>query len=205
MGFIAYLPSQEIMSSEEIERVWKRNEDGAGIAFFEEETNSWRIIKGIMQITDLKELMEILKEKEKIVHFRFATVGEKNAELTHPFETLHHIIFHSGTWYKWEKFLYRIKKDPTLKQHWLDYNKTFRYNPNLISDSKLIAFSFYLTEKEITPIDILRKVMNVSGKFIIIDKKKNKIMFHGGFHHDDGKKFSSLEHEPDDNLLNKFI
>lgn len=198
MCLIAYLPSNKSLEGKEIAKAWKANRDGAGIAFFKNE--KWNVVKGIMDIDTLEKLIEENKDSDKIVHFRLATSGGRHPELTHPFETPRYIIFHNGFWTDYYKWLTRIKTNTPLKQYWSNYNKIMNYNPNLVSDTKLLAFLLFLTEIEKTSIYKFEEAVNASGKVILIDKKQNIVKFYGHFYLHNGRYFSNLGYQ---SLVNK--
>lgn len=63
--------------------MWQANPDGAGVVVM---TPSYAdMYKGIMSVDELWDLLEKLQEAHLIIHFRYATHGSKNQEMTHPF------------------------------------------------------------------------------------------------------------------------
>ncbi|MCX8097390.1 MAG: class II glutamine amidotransferase [Spirochaetes bacterium] len=193
MCLIAYLPKDKVMSKEEVEKAWRINDDGAGIAFFE--NGEWKIIKAVMKSEEIIKLIERYKNTSKVVHFRAASAGGVHPELTHPFETHRYILFHNGTWIHWNTFCSLLKLFPIFQKYWKKYNEEMNYNPDLISDTKLLAFLLYLVEEGKCVKKEVEEIIKEAGKIVIIDKKKNKVMFYGNFENDSGRKFSNSSYK----------
>lgn len=65
-----------------------QNDDGAGIAKFNTETQMWDVKKGLMSWADFEKAYDMhnfTKEDQFILHFRFSTGGNKDGGNTHPF------------------------------------------------------------------------------------------------------------------------
>ena len=96
-----------------------QNPDGAGIAWSADGAASFE--KGL----DAEQVHRILRGLPKgtpyVVHFRYATVGEPEPGLTHPFpigartslrtsgRQLRRVLFHNGTWPRWKAALSAVK------------------------------------------------------------------------------------------------
>lgn len=181
------------MSSKEVASAWSINDDGAGIAVLTEKNGEkkWKVIKGITDKEKLLEYINKYKEYHKIVHFRAASAGGVHPELTHPFETPRYILFHNGTWTGWNNFKSFMGIFQHLKKDWREYNKRMRYNPKLMSDTKLLTFLLYLVEEKKAIKQEVIDLIKEAGKIVIIDKKRNRITFYGNFVEDDGRQFSN--------------
>ena len=68
-----------------IRRCWRRNPDGAGLAYIEDD--GVQIEKGFMQLNEFLNFYKSLDLKETfaIAHFRISTSGGINPGMTHPF------------------------------------------------------------------------------------------------------------------------
>ena len=99
-----------------VARAFHRNDHGAGIAWLEPAADGegtevvWKKDLNLEEIQDLVKTVPL----PFISHFRIASIGGVRAELTHPFEvgpeanndiegrTKLAVLFHNGTWGKWE-------------------------------------------------------------------------------------------------------
>lgn len=105
MCVIAVVKSGVALTESHAERMWEANSHGSGFAVYRDGT--WQIRKGVMDLSELKSLLlqEGLLGVEDhppfVIHFRIASVGGVNPELTHPFPiTLSDrggCVFHNGT------------------------------------------------------------------------------------------------------------
>lgn len=106
MCIIGVYKKGSFMPEEEIEAMWQNNDDGAGFAYYDENTQKWIVKKGFMKLSKLlKELESLgfLNSEIKmpfVIHFRAATHGGIRASLTHPFKIKAFdgelYIFHNG-------------------------------------------------------------------------------------------------------------
>lgn len=97
-------------TEEMIEKAWRQNSDGAGIAWREGDHVVWE--KGIMQLDKIKALCARVP-LQYVAHFRVASVGGVKESLTHPFlvgleakldlkgRTKGAVLFHNGHWGAW--------------------------------------------------------------------------------------------------------
>lgn len=103
--------AQKVRPTEEmIDKAWKANDDGGGIAW--RENGEVHFEKGIMTLDRLKELMMEVP-MPYVAHFRITSSGVTTPELTHPFvvakdvpvvlegRTKGGVFFHNGTWSGW--------------------------------------------------------------------------------------------------------
>lgn len=102
---IAKKPSAKI-STELLEKCWRRNQQGAGFVWVPNKGDNIIMRKGIMKQEDLmKELNDLRRsaDGQLIVHFRISSRGAVNENLTHPFDCTHEngkhkrYLFHNGT------------------------------------------------------------------------------------------------------------
>jgi len=101
----------------------QQNPDGAGIAWTGKSGVSMR--KGLTALAVHQLLDEIPENTPYVIHFRFATVGEPNAGLCHPFaigkktslatqrDGLNRVLFHNGTWRNWRAVLDQMPNKPS--------------------------------------------------------------------------------------------
>ena len=93
MCVIVYKPTGQTLDEKDIDLMWSKNNDGAGIAYFATVDNNPKLTviieKGFMKLSHLKKrLDELFKDYGDFslaVHFRNATHGGVTEELTHPF------------------------------------------------------------------------------------------------------------------------
>ena len=101
-------PSIEILRAAE-----RANRDGAGVAFMNKDGHQVNFVKGL-DADGVHELCKKHKDGPMVIHFRFATVGGKVAELCHPFPvaqdttlatvgTVKRVLFHNGHWGGWQE------------------------------------------------------------------------------------------------------
>ncbi len=101
-------PSEDLVN-----KAWKQNDHGGGIAYREGEFVRWE--KGL----ELKDMQEFAKSLPMpyVLHFRIASTGGRSQYLCHPFEasrsanfkltgkTKNAVVFHNGTWHGWRHSL----------------------------------------------------------------------------------------------------
>lgn len=92
MCVIVYKPSNVTIDLEDLEKMWRHNSDGAGMAFFVRNENETLVIhleKGFMKLSDLKtriaELQNNYTDFSMAIHLRTATSGGVSSTMTHPF------------------------------------------------------------------------------------------------------------------------
>jgi hypothetical protein len=113
MCIIAYKPhSVKIMDKPVLEACWESNSDGAGMAWYDLETDTWQVRKGYMTFKKFWKAYKAQSFTEKdvvICHFRIGTSGLKDGGNTHPFPVVENcedmrevsfacksILFHNG-------------------------------------------------------------------------------------------------------------
>lgn len=108
------------MTKQEIENCFTNNSDGAGLAWATDE-GIIHIEKGFMTVELLEEWYEITDiPLPHVVHFRTATSGEVNREMTHPYkitmnselsiseDTTDSVLFHNGVIFDWKSLLMNL-------------------------------------------------------------------------------------------------
>ena len=133
MCFEDNYPTEAILESAEL-----TNRDGAGIAWIEKDGIHFK--KGL----DAKNIYKLIKSRKIqlpfIIHFRIATVGGVNNELTHPFPissnaplstsgTTEKVLFHNGHWNDWREWCMK-----TITR------KCIKFPRDIWSDSRALAF-----------------------------------------------------------------
>jgi hypothetical protein len=103
------------LAKDEIESNWRRNDDGAGIAWANKGTV--KVLKGIMKMSEFVDIYSRVSVFPHVVHFRLASSGGKNPLLTHPFIVSPDsplelkavidkpVLFHNGTILRWDELL----------------------------------------------------------------------------------------------------
>lgn len=107
------------LTDEEILNCWRFNEDGAGIATTRDGTIM--AIKGLMEPREFKKVYStIAKDVPHIIHFRTASCGYINKQMTHPFIVSKEspnfvtykgkkpLLFHNGHFEEWKAALLNI-------------------------------------------------------------------------------------------------
>lgn len=105
------------MTPQEIENCFTNNSDGAGFAWPTEE-GTVHVEKGFMTLDALLDWYENTEiPLPHVGHFRTATSGEKNREMTHPYkmtvdselvireDTPESVLFHNGVIFDWKNLL----------------------------------------------------------------------------------------------------
>lgn len=170
-------------TKEEFEASWKKNSDGFGYGWIED--NKIKFKKGFMELENAYEEYLSFCKKEifpYVVHFRLGS--PTCPELTHPFiiseesplllennDISESVLFHNGIITSWENklfslFLY-LKKVP--KGEW--------------SDTRMLASSIAISGVEM--------IGQVNGKYIYIDKNTNEITYYGDFTDAEGIQMSN--------------
>lgn len=95
MCVIIHKPSDVDINEHVLKACWDENKDGAGIMYAL--NDELRIIKGLMKFKHLMSFYKKLKHLELLIHFRYATHGMINKEMTHPFKINDNLAFmHNG-------------------------------------------------------------------------------------------------------------
>lgn len=104
------------LTEEELDACFKNNSDGAGIAWATP-TGKVHMEKGFMKIEELKTFYQNDIPLPHVLHFRIATSGEVNREMTHPYLMTEHselsisgnldvpVLFHNGVIFDWKNLL----------------------------------------------------------------------------------------------------
>jgi hypothetical protein len=179
---VIYACESALPSDKELEQGALCNADGAGIAWLKGGKVHW--LKGLE--SDPKVIAETLKE-QKIdfpfaLHFRAASIGGIDPELTHPFplspevETWlagshSHVLFHNGTWSMW---------DNTLRDMIL-YNEGMTLPSGPWNDTRALAF--IAAHKGI---DILQFISKESRELIMHNNKTNPFTYFGKWYEHKG-------------------
>jgi predicted glutamine amidotransferase len=79
---VIIVAQKRLPTEDEIRRAWLRNDDGAGVAWVRRGKVVW--VKGLMRLEDVLAIRDEVKTPS-VWHFRSATHGGVNRELTHPF------------------------------------------------------------------------------------------------------------------------
>lgn len=113
MCIIAYKPAGvELLTKTTLQECFRRNNDGAGFAWWDFTERTWNVKKGFMKWTDFWKAfqdMGFTKKDSYACHFRIGTSGNKDGGNTHPFPldtdydkmrqtefSSDNVIFHNG-------------------------------------------------------------------------------------------------------------
>lgn len=95
MCVIIHKPKNVQIDEEILRMCWDHNKDGAGIMF--SENNKLNIYKGYMHFKSFYEVYDYFKDKELLMHFRFATLGLVHPLMCHPFKSHKNLgVMHNG-------------------------------------------------------------------------------------------------------------
>lgn len=169
------------MTPGEVHECWKTNDDGAGIAWME--NDKVRVKKGFMKEDDFKAFYQEFPENiEHVAHFRTSTAHGVVPELTHPFvintdspnvieyEGDDSVLFHNGIWSDWEKQTFQFF-----------LNNGVRVPDGVWSDSRALAVICNRLGTNVLAL--------VSGKFAIVTK--TGIFVRGDYEREEGILFSN--------------
>lgn len=107
---VILISSEKRLSEDMVSKAFDANDDGAGVAWREDEQVHWKKGLGLEMVTELCNTLPL----PYIAHFRISTVGGKRPALCHPFQidieastalegsTEGHVLFHNGHWGKWK-------------------------------------------------------------------------------------------------------
>lgn len=114
---IIAIAAERKLSEKELENCFKNNSDGAGIAWATPE-GKVHVEKGFMTIEELRTFYASDDiPLPHVIHFRIATSGEVNREMTHPYEMTEKselsisgnldvpVLFHNGVIFDWKNLL----------------------------------------------------------------------------------------------------
>jgi len=107
MCVITISPEGKKLNKKKIEEMWDSNPHGAGVAY-PLSSKKLKVVKGIMELDDFLKIYYDIPEVPHVFHFRFASVGARIPELTHPFDVndpfrtelifvTDKVLFHNGT------------------------------------------------------------------------------------------------------------
>lgn len=88
MCVIVIKPPTVGLTKDDINRMWDKNSDGAGLCWIDKDekgANKIMVRKGIMDVLELENIVAENIDKHLFLHFRLATHGEIEPSLTHPF------------------------------------------------------------------------------------------------------------------------
>lgn len=188
------------LTYEEIKHCFLTNPNGAGLAWSKGGKNYFK--KGLMTLETFWEFYKCLKVLPHVAHFRIATSGGVNQELTHPFEvsinspislegsSKHPLLFHNGIITDWkERFL---QWTPEIIRE-LRRRKMAPILPDgPWSDTRTVAI--------ITAYSGISVLNFISGKFVVINN--NIIKTYGEFETAKGIHFSNSGYMPAYNSIN---
>jgi|TARA_A100000172_G_scaffold6178_1_gene3537 hypothetical protein len=145
-----------------------QNPDGGGLAWTT--SKGVRFLKGVSAKDIHEQLQKLPKSARWVAHFRYATVGEPQVGLCHPFPiqrdtsldaegTVDRVLFHNGTVPDWKQKLKDITLDPAISSE---------VPAGEWSDSRGVAWLLALNEST-------RPLNFIEGKFVVMNKRGIKI------------------------------
>lgn len=167
---VIFVADTERPTADELKQAQESNPDGIGVAWRDTRKGYVRWLKGL-KLKQAQEMAQTLPLPYAI-HFRYATIGGKSEQLTHPFpieykvrldlmgSTDRGLIMHNGTWIMWD----RNMPEKVLKK-------------GLWSDSRAIAWLLARAEGDEAFQELL--VEHIPGKFAHITA--DGIEIYGGF------------------------
>lgn len=163
-----------------LEKCHDRNNDGAGIAWFDD-TDQAKYKKGFNDPEKVFEFTQKLK-LPFIVHFRWASIGGRTDMLTHPFEVTsnselklegqsHKLLFQNGTVSTWDMYLAAAGIDVPIGP---------------VSDSRALAMiiSKHGNSKFLTKLP--------DSRFIVMDAIDRRFYIYGSFTEENGIAYSNM-------------
>lgn len=99
MCLLIWKPADGEIPEKFISQSWANNPHGAGLAYVKEDGAVY-YMKGLMRLKELEDAMEQTKGRAAVIHLRWASVGKRTVENTHPFILGKHcgwVMAHNGT------------------------------------------------------------------------------------------------------------
>jgi predicted glutamine amidotransferase len=180
---VIIIAQKRMPTEDELRRAWQRNNDGAGVAWWERGKVKW--VKGLMKLEDVLKLIPKVKTPS-VWHFRSATHGGVNQELTHPFLISPSSPFSNplkGGLKKGEALLFHngVEGQAISQLIQLLAIKGMRLNEQ-VSDTRAIAIMSSLVGEVVLSM--------FSSKFVLL-RSDGSITTKGSFHEEDGLLVSS--------------
>lgn len=181
----------EMPTEEEIETMWFKNNDGAGLMYAI--NNKVHIEKGFMKLEDFKEKLTELDKKYElkklplVMHFRITTHGGTSAENTHPFPISDSIGM--------------LKKPKVITTLGVAHNGIINVTPRKgISDTmEYIAGQLAPLARAVPDFyknkDLLQMIANATTSKLAFLDGKGKIVTVGEFYEHNGVKYSNRSYE----------
>jgi hypothetical protein len=166
----------------DIAEAYDKNPDGAGIAWTDKKKVFWRKGLALKKLTSYAVNLPL----PIVIHFRKASVGDKNPQLTHPFPLLDKVplsiggeapgvLFHNGTWLSWKQIcINNLGKIPSLEGQ--------------LSDSRVIAWLVHYYG------EMVCRVMDGEGRICVF--KPGVISRYGEWVHENGIYYSNTSWRP---------
>lgn len=173
-------PKDQIIPVSHLEESFRRNSDGAGFAYAE--NNEIHIEKGFMDFDSFLEAYKPHKEKAAIVHFRITTHGETDQDNTHPFRVGKNMaMIHNGIINAID-----CKDDPSRSD-------TYHFNTKILSqlykrDSRFIFKDHYK--------ELIREYVGYSKLVFLNNKGHFQIVNEQAGVWDEGVWYSNKSYEP---------
>jgi len=172
-------PSEEILK-----QCWDKNNDGAGLAYYNPDNNDWCIEKGFMTWKAFKKAFykkNFTKDNTWIAHFRIGTCGNTDKGNTHPFPVVSQ--------------LNKMRKLKLNSDMIAFHNGVMGSGEKIYSDSQVAIRDFVYPIMQVIDtskkfIDILEKVLDPGSCRWLVCNKEDMYYF-GTWHEKDGVKYSN--------------
>lgn len=151
MCVIIHKPAGKNISYQRLKKCWDSNPHGAGLMWVDDSV--LKIKKGFLRFKDFYKFYELVKNKNLVIHFRYASEGIVNSENTHPFNTFDGKLgmCHNGTIKS--DFISAIlkkftKKKKTAKNDDIDLSKYTKKSLKTLTDEELMKILEKVEEQE---------------------------------------------------------
>lgn len=173
-------PKDVIIPLSHLEESFKRNDDGAGFAYAEDD--QLHIVKGLMTFDSFYEAYKPHKDKAAILHFRITTHGDTNVDNTHPFQVGKNLaVIHNG-------IIGRVDRSSDLTR-----SDTYHFNTKYLSqfykrDSRFAFKEHYA--------DLIKEYIGQSKLVFINNKGHHQIINEKAGTWDEGVWYSNTSFRP---------
>jgi predicted glutamine amidotransferase len=181
---VIIIAQKRLPTEAELRMAWQRNSDGVGVAWVEKGKVKW--VKGLMRLEDVLKLLPKVRTPS-VWHFRSATHGGVNQELTHPFLISPNSPFSNplkGELKKGQSLLFHNGVEGQAISNLINLLaiKNLRLNDTTMSDTRAIAVAISLVGEVVLSL--------YHSKFALV-RSDGSIVTKGHFTEEDGLLVSS--------------
>ena len=161
MCIAIYKPENTFVKKAVLENCFKNHSDGAGFMVHDHETHRLIVKKGLMTFKAFWKAYSPYKSHRAIIHFRFSTHGETNAENTHPFQVSKNLAFvHNG--------VINIDTDSDKTK-----SDTWHFNESII---KPIIKEYPTAWRHKTIVELITHFLDKKSKLVFMDNDGNVVI-----------------------------